>query len=80
MTITVRAISANAFEENMAVGFFGNKRRYRGEVFEIEDHSQLGRWMEEVDPKTGKAISTKKKPKKKRRPTFDKSETRKVGE
>ncbi len=30
-------------------GWFDLKRRREGEVFEIEDKAQLGRWMEPVD-------------------------------
>lgn len=78
MTITVRAKSTVAFEDNLPVGFIRNKRRYRGDVFEIEDHSQMGKWMDEIDPKTGKIIDTKSNPKKNRKPTFDKHQTSKL--
>lgn len=78
MTITVRAKPGVAFEAKQAVGFIRNKRRYAGDVFELDNHNQMGRWMEEIDPKTGKLIDTKGNPKKSRKPSFSKSKAKKL--
>jgi len=38
------------------VGYYGHQRRYPGEEFEIQNKSEMGRWMEEVKPK-GNSVS-----------------------
>jgi hypothetical protein len=36
-------------------GFYGGKRRYRGDVFEISDSKHFSKkWMEQVEPKEPK--------------------------
>ena len=41
MSITVRA---------KEMGFYGGARRREGAVFEIEDESKLGKWMDKLEP------------------------------
>jgi hypothetical protein len=34
----------------MALGFYDNRRRRKGEVFEIKDESEMGKWMKKMKP------------------------------
>ncbi len=55
MSIVVRAKEHPTGLRKM-VGYYDHKRRYPGDEFEIQNKSEMGRWMEEVKP-NGNSVS-----------------------
>lgn len=75
MGILVRVESPSGPEDTTMVCFYGNKRRYHGDEFEIDNLRQKSIRMVVVGS-DGKEIVHKKKPTRKEPPVFKKKKSR----